>query len=146
MPHQSSKKRQIKEIQQKGKRLKGIISQVNGNYFKYLKSWNTLGAYKSFSFMSNSHSLHYMSLKVLSDQANKQPRPINNTLKIQRIFSTRIITSRTSYLLLFILIILVLKKDNFFQTKFWAFSWASCIETKKTKKVESHLVMKFHPA
>ena len=41
--------------------------------------------YEFFSFITKNHSLHYVPIKVLSNQASKQPRTINNALKMQRI-------------------------------------------------------------
>jgi hypothetical protein len=41
--------------------------------------------YESFSFMAKNHGLRYVSVEVLSNQASKQPRTINNALKMQRI-------------------------------------------------------------
>jgi len=50
--HQSIKKGQIKEIQQKRKRLKDTMSQVNDSDPKSLKLWNSLWTYESLSFIT----------------------------------------------------------------------------------------------
>jgi hypothetical protein len=39
--------------------------------------------YESFSFIAKNHSLHYVLVEVLYNQASKQPGTINNVLKIQ---------------------------------------------------------------
>jgi hypothetical protein len=41
--------------------------------------------YESFSFIAKNHSLRYVPVEVLSNQASKQPGTINNALKMQRI-------------------------------------------------------------
>jgi len=41
--------------------------------------------YESFSFITENHSLHYIPVKVSSNQASKQPETINNALKMQRV-------------------------------------------------------------
>jgi len=53
-----------------------------------LSLWNPetlFEPYESFSFIAKNHSLRYMPIEVLSNQASKQPGTINNALKIQRI-------------------------------------------------------------
>jgi len=42
--------------------------------------------YESFSFIAKNHNLRYVPVEVLSNQASKQPRTINNAIKMQRIF------------------------------------------------------------
>ena len=46
--------------------------------------------YESFSFIAKNHSLRYMPVEVPSNQASKQPRIINNALKMQRILFHKI--------------------------------------------------------
>jgi len=46
--------------------------------------------YESFSFIAKNHSLRYVPIEVLSNQASKQPRTINNALKMQRILFHKI--------------------------------------------------------
>jgi hypothetical protein len=53
-----------------------------------LSFWNPetlFEPYESFSFIAKNHSLRYVPIEVLSNQASKQPRTINNALKMQRI-------------------------------------------------------------
>ena len=53
-----------------------------------LSLWNLetlFEPYESFSFINNNHSLRYMSVEVISNQASKQPEKINNALKMQRV-------------------------------------------------------------
>jgi len=46
--------------------------------------------YESFSFIAKNHSLRYVPVEVLSNQASKQPGTINNALKMQRILFHKI--------------------------------------------------------
>ena len=81
--------------------------------------------YKSFSFIAKDHSLRYVPVEVLSNQASKQPRTINNALKMQRVLFHKIMTSRINYSLLFMLIKMnVQKETSFSHTKPRAFSRA----------------------
>ena len=41
--------------------------------------------YESFSFIAKNHNLRYMSVEVISSEASKQLRTINNALKMQTI-------------------------------------------------------------
>jgi hypothetical protein len=53
-----------------------------------LSLWNPktlFEPYESFSFIAKNHNLHYILVKVLSNQANKQPGFISNALKMQRV-------------------------------------------------------------
>jgi hypothetical protein len=52
-----------------------------------LKPWNTLWALWILFFYSKkkSHSLHYIPVEVLSNQASKQPGLLSNALKMQRV-------------------------------------------------------------
>jgi hypothetical protein len=77
-------KKQIKEERQKKiwktQRVKLLIV--------ILSLWNPetlFEPYESFSFIAKNHNLHYMPVKVLSNQASKQPRLISNALKMQRL-------------------------------------------------------------
>ena len=82
-----------------------------------LSLWNLetlFEPYESFSFIAKNHSLHYVPVEVLSNQASKQPGKINNAIKIQRVLFIRVMTSRTSYSLLFILIKWVFKRRQIF--------------------------------
>jgi hypothetical protein len=83
------KKQQIKEERQKKiwmtLRVKLLIV--------ILSLWNLetlFEPYESFSFITKNHSLRYMPVEVLSNQASKQPRTINNALKMQRILFRKI--------------------------------------------------------
>ena len=86
-----------------------------------LSLWNPetlFEPYESFSFIAKNHSLRYVPVEVLSNQASKQSRTINNALKMQRYFFIRFMTSRINYSLLFMLIkINVQKRDKFFSYK-----------------------------
>jgi hypothetical protein len=58
-----------------------------------LSLWNPeilFEPYESFSFIAKNHSLHYVPVEVLSNQASKQPRTINNALQMQRILFHKI--------------------------------------------------------
>jgi hypothetical protein len=58
-----------------------------------LSLWNPetlFELYEYFSFIAKNHSLRYVPVKVLSNQAIKQPRTINNALKMQRILFHKI--------------------------------------------------------
>jgi hypothetical protein len=58
-----------------------------------LSLWNLetlFEPYESFSFIAKNHSLRYMLVEVLSNQASKQSRTINNALKMQRILFRKI--------------------------------------------------------
>jgi hypothetical protein len=69
--------------------------------------------YESFSFIAKNHSLCYVPVEVLSNQASKQPRTINNALRMQRIFFfIRFMTSRINYSLLFMLIKMNVQKET----------------------------------
>jgi hypothetical protein len=55
--------------------------------------WNSetlFEPYESFSFITKNHSLRYVPVEVLSNQASKQPRAINNALEMQRILFHKI--------------------------------------------------------
>ena len=57
-----------------------------------LSLWNPeilFEPYESFSFITKNHSLRYVPIEVLSNQASK-PRTINNALKMQRILFHKI--------------------------------------------------------
>ena len=58
-----------------------------------LSLWNPetpFEPYEFFSFIAKNHSLRYVPIEVLSNQASKQPRIINNALKMQRILFHKI--------------------------------------------------------
>jgi hypothetical protein len=58
-----------------------------------LSLWNPetlFEPYESFSFIAKNHSLCYVHVEVLSNQASKQPRTINNAPKMQRILFHKI--------------------------------------------------------
>ena len=46
--------------------------------------------YKSFSFIAKNHNLRYVSVEVISNEASKQLRTINNALEMQRILFHKI--------------------------------------------------------
>jgi hypothetical protein len=53
-----------------------------------LSLWNLeilFESYEFFSFIAKKHILHYVPVEVLSNQGSKQPRIINNALKMKRI-------------------------------------------------------------
>ena len=57
------------------------------NYWSWSSVFETLKhslSLISFSFITENHSLRYVPIEVLSNQASKQPRTINNALKMQR--------------------------------------------------------------
>jgi hypothetical protein len=96
--------------------------------------------YESFSFITKNHSLRYVPIEVISNQASKQPRTINNALKMQRILFHKIHDIKNK-----LLIIIhadkneCSKRDKFFSYKTSSFfSRAFHIETK------GHLMTYFH--
>jgi hypothetical protein len=116
-----------------------VKSQTVDSDPQSLKPWNTLWALWILSFIAKNHSLCYVPIEVLSNQASKQPRTINNALKMQRILFIRFMTSRINYSLLFMLIKINFQKEtSFSHTKPRDFSRASHFETK------GHLMMYFH--
>jgi hypothetical protein len=117
-----------------------VKSQTVDSDLQSLKPWNTLWALWILFFHSQKPQLHYVPVQVLSNQASKQPRTINNALKMQRIFFfIRFMTSRTNYSLLFMLIKMSVQKEtSFSHTKPRAFPRALHFETK------GHLMMYFH--
>ena len=83
------KKQQIKEVRQKKI---GMTSRVE-LLIVILSLWNPeilFEPYESFSFIAKNHSISYVYVEVLSNQASKQPGTINNALKIQRILFHKI--------------------------------------------------------
>jgi len=57
-----------------------------------LSLWNPetlFEPYESFYFIAKNPSLHYVPVKVLSNQESKQPETINNALKMQRVLFHR---------------------------------------------------------
>jgi len=134
------KKQQIKEERQKKIWMTSRVKLL----IVILSLWNPktlFEPYESFSFIAKNHSLRYVPVKVLSNQASKQPRTINNALKMQRIlfFFIRFMTSRINYSLLFMLIKMNVKKKRqvFSQTKSRAFSRALHFKNLKKQKVTS---------
>ena len=110
-----------------------------------LSLWNLetlFEPYKSFSFMAKNQNLHYVIIKVYSNQASKQPGTINDALKMQRVFFTGFMTLRTNYLLLFMLIKWLFKKIQFFLKQ----NLELFLEpfTLKPTKAEGHLMVYFH--
>jgi hypothetical protein len=58
-----------------------------------LNFWNPetlFEPYEFFSFIAKNHSLRYVPVEVLSNQASKQSRTINNAFKMQRILFHKI--------------------------------------------------------
>jgi len=83
------KKQQIKEERQKKMWMTSRVKRL----IVILGLWNPeilFEPYESFSFITKNHSLRYVPIEVLSNQASKQPRTINNALKIQRILFHKI--------------------------------------------------------
>jgi len=110
-----------------------------------LSLWNLetlFEPYKSFSFMVKNQNLHYVTIKVCSNQVSKQPGIINDALKMQRVFFTGFMTLRTNYLLLFMLIKWLFKKIQFFLKQ----NLELFLEpfTLKPTKAEGHLMVYFH--
>jgi hypothetical protein len=83
------KKQQIKEERQKKIWMTSMVKLL----IVILSLWNPetlFEPHESFSFIAKNHSLRYVSVEVLSNQASKQPRTINNALKMQRILFHKI--------------------------------------------------------
>ena len=77
------KKQQIKEEWQKKMWMMLIVKLL----IVILGLWNPetlFEPYESFSFITKNHSLRYVPLEVLSNEASKQPGTIKNALKMQR--------------------------------------------------------------
>ena len=88
--------------------------------------------YESFSFIAKNHSLHYVPVEVLSNQASKQPRTINNALKMQRILFHKIHDIKNK-----LLIIIhadknkCSKRDKFFSYKTSSFFSSPSLQNKR---------------
>ena len=68
-----------------------------------LSLWNPetlFEPYESFSFIAKNHSLRYVPVEVLSNQASKRPRTINNALKMQRILFHKIYDIKNKLLII----------------------------------------------
>jgi len=107
------KKQQIKEERQKKIWMTSRVKLL----IVIFSLWNPetlFEPYESFSFIAKNHSLRYVPVEVLSNQASKQPRTINNALKMQRILFIRFMTSRINYSLLFMLIKMNVQKETSF--------------------------------
>jgi len=96
--------------------------------------------YESFSFIAKNHSLRYVPVEVISNQASKQPGTINNSLKMQEYFFIRFMTSRTNYSLLFMLIKMSVKKKD----KFFFKQNLELFLEPFTLKTKGHLMVYFH--
>jgi hypothetical protein len=86
---EKKKKGQIKEERQKKIWMTSIVKLL----IVILSLWDPetlFEPYESFSFIAKNHSLRYVPIEVLSNQASKQPRTINNALKMQRILFHKI--------------------------------------------------------
>jgi hypothetical protein len=83
------KKQKIKEERQKKMWMTSRVKLL----IVILNLWNPetlFEPYESFSFIAKNHSLRYVPVEVLSNQASKRPRTINNALKMQRILFHKI--------------------------------------------------------
>ena len=99
--------------------------------------------YESFSFIAKNHSLRYVHVEVLSNQASKQPRTINNALKMQRILFHKIHDIKNKLLIIHADKNECSKRDKFFsQTKPRAFF--SSPSLWKPIKTKGHLMTYFH--
>ena len=89
--------------------------------------------YESISFIAKNHSLRYMPVEVLSNQASKQPRTINNALKMQRILFHKIHDIKKK---LFIIIHAdkneCSKRDKFFSNKTSSFFSSPSLWNKRS--------------
>jgi hypothetical protein len=121
-----------------------VKSQIIDSDLQSLKPWNTLWALWILFFHSQKPQLRYVPIEVLSNQASKKPRTINNALKMHRtFFFIRFMTSRMNYSLLFMLIkINVKKRDKFFSYK--TSSSFSSPPLWKPIKTKGHLMTYFH--
>jgi hypothetical protein len=111
-----------------------------------LSLWNPetlFELYKSFSFIAKNHNLHYVPVKVISNQASKQPRTINNALKMQRILFLKIPDIKNKLLIIIYADINECsKKDQFFSYKISSFF--SSPSLWKPIKTKGHLIIYFH--
>jgi len=83
------KKQQIKEERQKKIWMTSIVKLLIV-IFSLWDPETLFEPYESFFFIDKNHNLRYVTIEVLSNQASKQPRTINNALKMQRILFHKI--------------------------------------------------------
>ena len=116
------KKQQIKEERQKKIWMTSRVKLL----IVIFSLWNPetlFEPYESFSFIAKNHSLRYVHVEVLSNQASKQPRTINNALKMQRILFHKIHDIKNKLLIIIHADKMnVQKKTSFSHTKTRAFS------------------------
>ena len=115
-----------------------VKSQTINRDLQSLKPWNTLWALWILFFHSKKSQLCYMHIEVLSNQASKKPRTINNALKMHRtFFFIRFMTSRMNYSLLFMLIKINVQKKK--ETSFFSYQTSSfCSSPSLWNKRSSH--------
>jgi len=136
MPGQNNEKKQQK------KKLK-TKSRTNDSDAKFWNLETLFKLYKSFSFIAKNNTLHYVPIKILSNQASKQLGIINDDLKMQKILLYRRHDIENKLLIIiYANKISVQKEINFSQTKPRAFTLATCFENPQ--KAEGHLIMYFH--
>jgi len=133
------KKQQIKEERQKKIWMTSRVKRL----IVILGLWNPeilFEPYESFFFITKNHNLHYVLIEVLSNQASKQPRIINNALKCKEYFFHKIHDINNK-----LLIIIhadqneCLKWDKFFSNKTSSFfSSPSLWKPKKKNKSSPH--------
>jgi len=122
------------------------MKDKESNYDSDAKFWNLetlFKLYESFSFIAKKNTLRYVPIKVISNQASKQPRIINDDLKMQKILLYRSHDIENKLLIIiYVNKMSVQKKTNFSQTKPRAFTLGTCFENPY--KAEDHLIMYFH--
>jgi len=120
-----------------------VKSQTFDSDPQSLKPWNTLWALWILSFIAKNHSLRYVPVEVLSNQASKQPRTINNALKMQRILFHKIHDIKNKLLI----IIHADKNECSQRDKFFSYKTSSLFSSPplwKPIKTKGHLTMYFH--
>jgi hypothetical protein len=135
------KKKTVNQRRAAKENMNDFKSQTVDSDPQSLKPWNTLWALWIISFIAKNHSLRYVPVEVLSNQASKQPRTINNALKMQRILFHKIHDIKNK-----LLIIIhadkneCLKRDKlFFSNK-----TSSFFSSPSLSKQKSHLMTYFH--
>jgi len=118
-----------------------VKSQTVDSDPQSLKPWNTLWALWILSFIAKNHSLRYVPVEVLSNQASKQPRTINNALKMQRILFHKIHNIKNK-----LLIIIYADKNECLKREelFFSNKISSFFSSPSLWKQKGHLMTYFH--
>jgi hypothetical protein len=118
-----------------------VKSQTVDSDPQSLKPWNTLWALWILCFIAKNHSLRYVPVEVLSNQASKQPRTINNALKMQRILFHKIHDIKNK-----LLVIIYADKNECLKRNelFFSYKTSSFFSSPSLWKQKGHLMTYFH--